>query len=282
MKEKQERDEVKVCGVNAVLALAKSRIGDIIRIYLVEERITDLSPLLKWCAEQRRAYHVVPSAELEKIAGTVHHEGVCVLALQKRSIRFTELLADVEDMPPPVSLVFLEDVQNPHNLGAILRVAAHFGARALLVPSEESAPALSTALYRTAEGGVEPIEVVRTDTPPRALNALKQAGFIIFGTSSHAKTPLFTRRLPPKALFAFGSEAKGLSRSILAVCDDIIAVPGTGDVESLNVSCAAAVTLAEFWRTHRLPTPRNAVARTGSPRRRSQRQKTAGRPRRRP
>lgn len=247
--EPREQREAKIVGLNAVLALARHRIRDVIRVYLLEERLRDLSSLLRWCAEHKKAYHVVGAEELERVAGSLHHEGVCVLARAKGWLALNDLIAGLERTDSPVWPLFLEDVRNPNNFGAMIRVAANFGSPSVLVPEGEAA--LSPAVYRTAEGGLESIDLVAAPDPLEAISRVKEAGLMVVATSSHAKLSIYARPLPPRALIVFGSERSGVSDSVLAAADEVRAIPGTGRVESLNVSTASAVVLAEMWRLHR-------------------------------
>jgi RNA methyltransferase, TrmH family len=242
---------VKVAGLHAVRALAERRRRDIVRVYLVEARISDFGPLLKWCAENKKAYHVVDEEELERIAESIHHEGVCVLAKAKPRLRFGDLAGELEKARGFSSLVYLDGVKNPHNLGAILRVAAHFGVRAILLPARGGRSRMTAAIQRTAEGGAESVDVVEVDPPIRALETLRRLGFAIYGTSGRGATSLYEARPSRRSIFLLGAEGEGLSGEMLRTCDDVLMIPGTGEVESLNVACAAAVVLGEHWRIHK-------------------------------
>jgi TrmH RNA methyltransferase len=240
-------EEARICGLNAVRSLFRQRSEDVVKVYLTEDRIPALSAELKLCASRHKAYHLVPREELEKISGTVHHEGVCVIAKRKRELSFARLLDGLGENDTSC-LVMLEGVENPHNVGAILRVAANFGVRAILV-AEESV-ALSTALYRTAEGGADAVDIVRTNDPIRAISSLQQVGFRVYATSGRGRGSIYEASLAPRALFLFGSEGEGLTKPLLSAADQVLAIPGTGLVESLNVAAASAVVLGEYWRTH--------------------------------
>lgn len=283
MKKDRARQEIKVCGINAALALARRRTDDIARVFLVEDRIGDMAPILKACAERKRPYRIVAEEELSKIADTVHHEGVCIVARPKPVRTLEAFLSAARRARGPFAAVALERVRNPHNLGAIFRVAAHFGASAILVLGEtvdsrvrpahrrgtpRVSSALSTAVHRTAEGGVESVDLVEvTGDPHVAFGALKRAGFRIVGTSSRAERSLFDVTLPDRVLFLLGSEATGLSERILGQCDDVLSIPGTGAVESLNIAASSAVFLAEVWRTRAsLRVGGRSRGRQGSPR----------------
>lgn len=244
--------EVKVCGANACLAIFKTRRDDIIRAYVAEGRLGEFKPLLGWCAATRRAYRAVPDAELERITQSTHHEGICLLVRRRAAADLDAWLRGLPRSPPPLCVLLLEDVANPHNLGAIVRVAAHFGVAGILLAGTRSAPPeLSAAVHRTAEGGLEAVPVMAAPDPLAAVQALRRAGFAVFAASSHAAAPLYAAPLSPRTLLLLGAENDGLSAALTRAADRGLIIPGTGAVESLNVACAAAVLLGEFWRLHR-------------------------------
>lgn len=240
-------DEVKIAGRSAVLAACRHRLDDVIRLYVLEEHVRLFAPFLERLAASRRAYHVVGPEELERVAETVHHEGVCALVRQKRLPTFQALLRTLEQDRGPCTLVLLENVRNPHNLGAILRVGAHFGVRAVIASGDESLR-LTPSLLRTAEGGAEVVDVAVTSEPARALDALTRRGFTAYATSSHVRSSVFDVQFAPRSVLLFGAESEGLSNKVLAYAGQTLVIPGTGEVESLNVATAAAVVLAEVWR----------------------------------
>ena len=138
---------------------------------LREDRIGALQPLLKWCAAHRVGYRVVEDEDLRKLAATTHHEGVVADVLREEPQLLTTWLRALPD--GPCCALWLDGVGNPHNLGAILRTAAHFGVGAVLLPKD--APlALSGAAARVAEGGAEAVLVVNAIT--RRQNAWQVLG----------------------------------------------------------------------------------------------------------
>ncbi len=203
---------------------------------------------LRFCAEQRIAYHVKTTADLDQIAETVHHDGVLFLALKQRESSVDDVMAWTARLRPQQSsvIVLLENVKNPHNLGAILRVCAHFGVPWVLRAGDT--PPLSPAAMRTAEGGAEHSRVVALGDVGDTLRQLKGAGYAVLATSSHATVSLGHERLPPRAVVLFGAEGDGLSPALQRLADDVISIPGSGALESLNVACAASVVLWELWR----------------------------------
>ena len=138
-------DELRLYGLNAVLAAFEARPQALRKLYLLEARIPRLQPLLKWCVANRVGYRVVEDGDLNKLAGTTHHEGVVADVLRAPALPLAQWLQQVGD--GPALALWLDGVGNPHNLGAILRSAAHFGAKALLLPAG-STLALSGAAAR--------------------------------------------------------------------------------------------------------------------------------------
>lgn len=134
---------------------------------------------------------------------------------------------------------------NPHNLGAILRSAAHFGVSALLLPRHSSL-ALSGAAARVAEGGAEAVPLVRLGQDDAAIAQLHAAGFRLAATLVRGGDDLFRAALPPRLVYVLGAEGEGMSPALAAACDLRLSIPGTGAVESLNVAAATAVLLAQW------------------------------------
>lgn len=240
--------EIKICGQHACRAVFERRPDDILRVFLTEPLVQPFGDQLRACAQARRPYRVVADAELERIAASRHHEGICVVARPRPKQQLATLLR----APGPAVVLALEGIGNPHNLGALLRTGAHFGVRAALVAG--SARRLSAAAHRTAEGAAEWLDITFPDDLQRALDTCRKHGFTVCATSSHKGQQLFQQPLPERAVVLLGAERTGLSAPSLKRADRLLRIPGTGHVESLNVSVASAVILAELWRQHRTRT----------------------------
>ena len=231
-------------GLNAVRAVFERRPDAIRKLYLDEVRIPLLQPLLKWCAAHRVGYRVVGEDDLRKLAASAHHEGVVADVLRDPPATPADWLATLPGGPQ--CALWLDGVGNPHNFGAILRSAAHFGAGAILLPAH-SALALSGAAARVAEGGAERVSMVRLDDDREAMKQLRDAGFALGATVVEGGNDLFATPLPQRMVYVLGAEREGMDRDLAAECDLRLSIPGTGAVESLNVAAATAVLLAA-WR----------------------------------
>lgn len=243
----QDKSEEKYHGVHACEALFARRPNDIIRVYLTKDRQPRFKPLLEHCIANRKGFQVVEPESLERLTGSVHHEGVAILARQLRRWTIADLLRAIDTRALSGPMLYLDGVQNPHNLGSILRTAAHFGVCTILGP-EKSLPALSPAAVRVAEGAAESVPVCDLASPAADLGRLRKAGYEIIVTSSHRGDPLYAAALGQNVVLALGSESEGVSRAIDAIADRRLQIPGTGAVESLNVSVACGILLGEVWR----------------------------------
>ncbi|MBB5875062.1 TrmH RNA methyltransferase [Xanthomonas arboricola] len=215
------------------------------KLYLSEARIPALQPLLKWCVANRVGYRVVDEADLHKLAASSHHEGVVADVLRVAPLALADWLQTLA--PGPAMALWLDGVGNPHNFGAILRSAAHFGVGAILLP-EQAALALSGAAARVAEGGAEAVPLVRLPPTAQAQAQLRGAGFALAATLVAGGDDLFATALPQRLVYVMGAESDGMDRDFAQACDLRLSIPGSGAVESLNVAAATAVLLGT-WRS---------------------------------
>lgn len=245
----EQRDEIKVIGLRAAEALVAARPDDVVRAYLHESLVRPFARALERWAALRIAYHVVDEVTLDRVSGSMHHEGICLLAKPRPPLTEPELLEGVRADDAPLALLFLDQVDNPNNVGAIVRVAAHYGVPAVLYTAVDPRTFSSSAVHRTAEGGAEHVALMEPADPRATLEALRAEGLALIATSGHAAEALHDRPLPARAVFLLGSERDGLTPEVLALADRVVAIEGSGWVESLNVACATTAVLAEWWRT---------------------------------
>lgn len=247
------QDERKIYGLNACLSFYQRFPDQIIRAWLSEDAAKrHFGPLMKQLARDKKAYHLADEAELEKVTESSHHEGVCLLV---QDLPVFSVDGFVGSLPhgKPACLIALDGVSNPHNLGAIMRVAAHFGVNGILTTQPQLLR--SGSAIRTAEGGATRIMVVATDNLVKALQTLKKRHFTVMATSSHESGSVYEAELPDRLVLVLGEEQTGVSAKVLQVADRRVAIAGTGWVESLNVSVATGILLSEFWRQHHVLNP---------------------------
>lgn len=157
-------------------------------------------------------------------------------------------LEDLQGHPGEAQLVIaLDGVTDPHNLGAILRSAAAFGAVAVLCGKDRSAP-LNDAAVRASAGAVAHVPLIRVTNLARALQQLQKQGFWIYGLAAEATQSLFEIDLAGPVVLALGAEGAGLRQGVGRTCDALVSLPMTGRIASLNVSVTAGIAAAEFAR----------------------------------
>ena len=243
----QGKAEEKYHGLRACESIYAHRPQDIIRVYLADERRRHLSKLLDFCARERKGFQVVAHDNLQRITGSIHHEGIAILAREVRRWDSADLMRSLLAGQHTGPLLYLDGVHNPHNLGSIVRVASHFGVTALL-GAQDDLPPLSPAAVRVAEGGAEHVSVYGIANPTADLKRLKELGYRIVATSGNRGDVVYAAPLAGKIVVVLGSEGVGISRDIEALADQLIRIPGTGVVRSLNVSVACGILLSEVWR----------------------------------
>lgn len=243
MKHTKKNQEMKVYGRHAALKLFEKRPEDIIRAYITREGVFEFKGLMKYLADNKLAYHVVEKEEIDNVTRATHHENICLVVKTKKLPEVKDLLT-VEGR----SLILcLEEVENPHNLGAIMRSAAHFGVTGIFYEAKVPV-ALTASAYRTSEGGAESVPALHLANWNDVLDQAKRNGYKTFATSSHEGESVFKTKFPEKALLFLGAEGVGLSDKLTKKMNHLLSIPGTGEVESLNVSNATTAVLTEWYR----------------------------------
>ncbi|MBP7370256.1 MAG: RNA methyltransferase [Arenimonas sp.] len=237
--------EFRLYGFNACLAAFKKRPESIRKLWLLESRIPKLTDLLAYCVKHKIGYNVVDQEDLEKLTSSAHHEGVCLSVLPQVELSLSTWLMTLPK--GNCLLIWLDGVGNPHNLGAIMRSAAHFGVQAILLPKLSNL-SNSGAAARVAEGAAEYVPLVRLGRNENAIAQLQSAGFELITTVVRGGRDVFNTILPKRCVLVMGAEQVGVDAELLAASKQKIEISGTGHVDSLNVSAATAVLLAEWCR----------------------------------
>lgn len=229
-----------------VRALFLRRPEAVLRLFHTAERRPVAGPLCAQLARARRPYREVPAAELARVAGTPHHGGIVAVALARRAVPLPG-----PDLPSGVAgtVLVLDGIGNPHNLGAIARSAAFFGCGALVLSDDPRQADLSDAAFRTAEGGLEQLDVWRAAGLTALLRGLRGRFLTVAAVAVGGVAPEAIPRDRDRPLaLVLGNEEQGLPAATLAACEARVTLPGSGRVESLNVAAAAAVLLHALGR----------------------------------
>jgi TrmH RNA methyltransferase len=237
--------ELKLCGLAAVRARFAREPDSIARLYFDYATGRQVGVMSKVLAQKKKIYRCVEPAELEKIAGTVHHGGIVavVTAPELRAPRPEEIAAWARQGEP---VLLLDRIGNAHNLGAIARTAAFFGVKRLVIAAHPDAALPGEAAYRVAEGGLEALTVYRVPDLAELAGALATAGYEVIGAATRGGRMKADARHTRPIVIALGNEEHGLDPRVAAACTRLVTIAGRGKVESLNVSVAAAVLMWEL------------------------------------
>ncbi|GAA0738246.1 23S rRNA (guanosine(2251)-2'-O)-methyltransferase RlmB [Dactylosporangium roseum] len=202
-------------------------------------------------AERGIAILEVTRTELDRMTGGVLHQGLGLQVPPFAYEPFDDLLAAALEAPVPL-LVALDGVTDPRNLGAIIRSAAAFGAHGVFLPERRAAGITATA-WRTSAGAAARMKVAQVTNLTRSLKACQEEGFTVVGLDADGEASLYALEAAVGPLVVVvGSEGRGMSRLVGQTCDMLVSIPMVSEVESLNASVAAAVTLAEVSRRRSL------------------------------
>jgi TrmH RNA methyltransferase len=242
-------DELAVCGMNAVLAVGEHHPMTINRLFLREDRLNSFTGICKQLAERKRPYKLCEDEELERICKSVHHQGVVAMIEEPEIEPLTHDDLDLWAAEGKTG-VLLHSVGNDHNLGAIARAAAFFDASYIVLNEKDTEARLTTSAYRIAEGGFEHL-TVRKITKSAAFLKDASKKLLTIGTDTRARRRIGDLNGILKnrqgVVLVLGNEETGLPKEVKDKCSCLLRIPGTGNIDSLNVSQAATLFLNAIY-----------------------------------
>ncbi len=244
-----------IYGFHAVSSRMRHHPATVRELYVDEERH---DPRARDFLALAKSVGIIPrklsGQRLVGMTGTARHQGVVAVVdeLEQRM----DLFSLVEETGDDLVLLVLDGIQDPHNLGACLRVADAMGVHAVVAPRDR-AVALSPTVMKVASGAAETVHYLTVTNLARTLRELKDMGVWVVGADDQAKDDLFSVHLQRPLAWVLGAEGAGLRRLTKETCDQLVKIPMWGSVESLNVSVAAGICLYETRR--RMPDARPSV-----------------------
>ena len=253
----KKNNELAVCGFAAVKKLEKNHPEKITRLFFTEDVAPKFGGLCKKLAKNHGIYNQKPASELEKLSGTVHHQGVVAMI---QSPEVTPLDSEITDswIEKCENAVLLDRIGNAANFGAIVRSAAFFGIKNIIIPLDEAQTSITTSSYRVAEGGMEYVNIYSVNSSVRLLEALKGKMICVGTDLSAKKTAAELKNLSSAGkpvLIILGNEEKGISDMVRKNCDELIIIPWDGMkkgkecvIDSLNVAQASSILFYELMK----------------------------------
>ena len=185
--------------------------------------------------------------KLDFMSRTKAHQGVVALAAVRDYCEVADILAVAEERGEPPFVIVCDEISDPHNLGAIIRTAECVGAHGVVIPKRRSA-GLTAIVGKASAGAAEYMAIARVANLSSALKELKEAGLWVYGTAADGASPLWSTDLTGPIALVIGSEGDGMGRLVRESCDFVLSLPMKGQLNSLNASAAAAVTMYEVLR----------------------------------
>ena len=242
----RELDENAVIGRNAVKELLASE-RDIEKIFVKRGEVEGSLIRLIGIAKERKIPVVeVDKQKLDSMSAGINHQGVIAYASERNYSSIDEILAYAEQKGEPPFVIVLDGIEDPHNLGAIIRSAECTGAHGVIIPKRRAA-GLTGVVERASAGALEHMRVAKVTNLNSAIEELKEKGLWIFAADMGGAA-YYETDMTGAAAIVLGSEGFGISRLVKENCDFTVSIPLKGQVNSMNVSCAAAVILSEVSR----------------------------------
>ena len=186
----------------------------------------------------------VDRKKLDFMCGHANHQGVIAVGAVKAYSSVDDIFALAEEKGEPPFIIVCDEIEDPHNLGAIIRTAEAAGAHGVIVPKRRSAP-LSFAVSKTSAGAVVFMLVARVTNIPQTLDELKERGVWVYCADMDGET-FYNANLKGAAALVIGSEGKGVGRLVKEKCDVVLSMPMKGKINSLNASVAAGILMYEI------------------------------------
>ncbi len=247
-KERRAMSNEFIYGINPVLEALKSGERNFKEIVIEAVRKGNEIHKIELLAKSRNIRIKRESGSvLENISGTNRHQGVIAVVLPKKEIELYELIEQLYKKDSKPVIVILDGIEDPGNLGAIIRSAEALGIGGVIIPKDRAAGITPVVVKRSA-GAIEHIPVVRVTNISNTIEELKEKGFWIVGVEAGTDKSCFSLSYNDPIAVVFGSESKGMRRLTKEKCDFIVSIPMKGKVSSLNISAACSIIFYEILR----------------------------------
>ena len=234
-----------IYGIHAVEAVIRNQPENVLQVFVQQGRNDNrITSILSIAKNSGISVQAISNDKLKEKCPKSRHQGVVAEVRRNKGNAVTiESLLDKEEL----LLLILDEVQDPHNIGACLRTADAVGADAVIV-SKNRSPELTAVMRNVASGAAETVPYVMVSNLAQTLDKIKESNVWVIGTSGEASQTIYDTRVNKRMALVMGSEGKGMRRLTTEACDELVSIPMQGTVESLNISVATAVCLYEIRR----------------------------------
>jgi 23S rRNA (guanosine2251-2'-O)-methyltransferase len=237
-----------IYGINPVLEALRAERQILNKVLVVREKHgAPLRALRQLAREKGIPIQTRPKEVLNKLAGTERHQGVIGLPAGSSYASFEDLRESIRSAPGYALVLILDGVEDPQNLGSLIRTAEACGVQGVIIPKDR-AVGLTPTVFKASAGAAAHVPVIRVTNLASALEELKKEGFWIVGADPRGEKNLYEMKFDMNIGLVVGSEGKGIRPLVLKKCDYTISIPMKGKVSSLNAAIAGAVILFEILR----------------------------------
>lgn len=203
--------------------------------------------IIRLAEEQGVAVHRRDKADLTRMCASSHHQGIALEVEPFRYADFDDLMTSISRSGRGGFILVLDAIQDPHNLGALIRSAACAGVDAVIIPKDRAC-GITAAAEKTSAGAVETVPVAMVTNVAQTLETMKKLGFWVYGLDGVAKQSLYQTDFSGNVVLVVGSEGEGIRQLVRKQCDVVMSIPQYGGVSSLNASVAGGIALFEIAR----------------------------------
>jgi 23S rRNA (guanosine2251-2'-O)-methyltransferase len=237
-----------IYGINPVAELLKIRADQIKKIIFSREKdAKGIKPLLDLAKQKLIPLEQGQRRMLNRISGTTHHQGVVAIVTSRREVDLDEIIEAWQDSGDRLLALVLDGIQDPQNLGALIRTACASGVHGVITGKHRAAP-VTGAVFKTSAGAAEHTNIARVPNVADAIDVLKERGAWVVGTNPGSSTSLYDIDGTLDIALVIGSEGKGMRPIVQKKCDFLVNIPLRGEIASLNASAAGAIALYEIVR----------------------------------
>ncbi|NFH80868.1 23S rRNA (guanosine(2251)-2'-O)-methyltransferase RlmB [Clostridium botulinum] len=239
----EEREDI-IIGRNAVLEALKTE-RTIETLYISNSKLEgSINAIISKAKDKKILIKEVDKRKLDSMCNNAVHQGVIARVTPYEYSEVSDILELAEKKGENPFIVILDEVEDPHNLGSIIRTAELFGVHGIIIPKRRSA-SVTTMVYKSSVGAIEHVKVARVTNLNSVIDELKEKGIWVYGTDIRAEEYSYQTDFGGPCAIIIGNEGKGISKLTLKKCDKLIKIPMVGKINSLNASVAGGIIMYE-------------------------------------
>ncbi len=241
----EEKNKTYIYGKHPVMDMISTEPKRISKIF-IKKNFADEATIQKFATKNKIPLQTMEERKLDEYAEGGVHQGIVAQVAPARMIEMKDFFALVKDKENPCAII-LDELEDPHNVGAIIRTAAALGASGIIMGKHRQAQ-INGTVYKTSAGTVDKIPLIRVANLNDAIRKLKENKFWVVGLDGNSPKTIWQEKFDSPTAFVIGAEGKGIRSETAKLCDFLLAIPMTPGVESLNASVSTALAIGEWKR----------------------------------